>query len=84
MQYQKLVSSLTPEIVDNFKRAVELGRWPDGRNLTPGQREHCMQAIIAYGELALSVEDRVGYIDTGDKMGDTCDSDAPEALQWKE
>ena len=84
MQYQKLVSSLTPEIVENLKRAIELERWPDGRSLTPHQREHCMQAVIAYEELTLSVEDRVGYIDRGDKTGDTCDSDAPEALQWKE
>jgi uncharacterized protein YeaC (DUF1315 family) len=48
MDFQQLLNSITPDIYERFKRAVELGKWPDTRPLTQEQRALCMQAIIAY------------------------------------
>jgi len=48
MNYQDLLTSLTPEVYTSLKSAVELGKWPDGRVLTQQQREQCLEAVIAY------------------------------------
>ena len=48
MDFQQLLNSITPDIYERFKRAVELGKWPDTRPLTQEQRALCMQAIIAH------------------------------------
>lgn len=48
MNFDDLIKSITPEIYENLKRAVELGKWPDGNRLTEQQRESCLQAIIAW------------------------------------
>ena len=40
--------NITPEIYLNLKQALELGKWADGRKLTPEQKETCMQAVIAW------------------------------------
>ena len=67
MNYQDLLRQITPELYATFKRALERGRWPDGREMTADQREHCLQAIIAYDELHKPESERVGYIDRGKK-----------------
>ncbi len=64
MDFQQLINNITPEIYENLKRAVELGKWPDGNKLTKDQREHCMQAVMAYDLKHKSEEDRVGFIHT--------------------
>lgn len=68
-EYEKLVGSLTPDVYQRLKRAVETGRWPDGREVTAAQREHCLNAIIAWGQRNLPPEERVGFIDRGRKGG---------------
>jgi hypothetical protein len=40
-----------------------------------------MLAVIAYGELYLPPEERVGYINKGPKAGDQCD-EQPVELKW--
>ncbi|MGB3623357.1 DUF1315 family protein [Ketobacter sp. MCCC 1A13808] len=76
MDFDALIESITPETYDNLKRALELGKWADGTRLKPEQREHVMQAIIAYGERHLPEQDRVGFIDRGTKDdGELCDDD---------
>lgn len=62
MNYQDLIANLTPEIYENIKRAVELGKWPNGLALTKEQKEHCLQAIIAYDMQHTALNERVGYI----------------------
>ena len=47
MDYQQMIDSMTPEVFENLRRAVELGKWPDGQALNSQQRENAMQAIIA-------------------------------------
>ena len=81
MEYQQLVDQLTPELVERFRTALELGRWPDGRPVTDEQKAHCMQAVIAYEARHRPEEERVGYIDHGRKAGQHCD-DEPQPLNW--
>lgn len=78
MQFDDLIASITPEIYQNMLRAIETGRWPDGRSVTDAQREQCMTAVIAWGERHLSAQERVGFIDRGVKAeGEVCASDHP-------
>lgn len=93
MDYQQLIANITPDIHASLKRAIEIGRWPDGRRLSAEQRALCMEAVIAYEAAHLSQTERVGYIDRGRKAeGEVCDShdhsdadshDQPQPLQWK-
>ncbi|MCL6272096.1 YeaC family protein [Sansalvadorimonas sp. 2012CJ34-2] len=62
MDFEQLLKQLTPEIVSSLKRAVELGKWPDGRVLTPEQREQSLQAVLAWEARNLPEEQRTGYL----------------------
>ena len=83
MDYKQTIEAMTPEVYQRLKRAVELGRWPDGRPVTPEQRTNAMQAIIAWGEIHLGKTERVGYIDRGGKAGQTCEDPGEKPLNWK-
>ena len=83
MDYDTMIQTMTPETYENLRRAVELGRWPDGSTVTPQQRENALQAVIAWGERHLPPEQRVGYIDKGHKGGDSCDQPAETPISWK-
>ncbi len=82
MDYMQLLEQLTPELVASFKRALELGRWPDGQVMTDAQREHCLQAVIAYDGMRLPEHERVGYIDRARKKEPQHDDE--RALRWDE
>ena len=62
MDKQTILASLTPEVVDKFRMAIELGKWPDGRKLTAEQRETCMQAVMVWEHEHLPPAERTGYI----------------------
>lgn len=92
MNYQELITQMTPDIYRRMVRAVEVGRWPDGRTLTAQQKESTMQAIIAWGELHLPPAERVGFIDKGKKGAKAAAGGEPaqvdqqagvEPLNWK-
>lgn len=72
--FASVVNQLTPEIYDNMKRAVETGRWPDGRKVSDEQRATCMQAVIAWEATHLPESERTGYIE---RAG--CSSEADQA-----
>ena len=57
-----LLASITPEIHQQLKTAVELGHWENGEKLTTEQKEHCMQAVIAYDNTFVNPEQRIGYL----------------------
>lgn len=61
--WQELLAGMTPEIHQNLKTAVELGKWPNGERLSAEQVELCLQAVIAYDERNLPETERTGYID---------------------
>lgn len=89
MDFEKLIDNLDPSIYESLKRAVEIGKWPDGRPLTPEQRERCMDAVIAYDFRRKPEQQRVGYVDLGSKAeGESCsghgDTDAEKPIKWTE
>jgi uncharacterized protein YeaC (DUF1315 family) len=90
MELQHLIDHITPEIHRNLKRAVEIGKWPDGSALSVEQRELSLQAVIAYEAKYVAEHERVGFIDRGSKAeGELCDDDrgraaAEQPLQWRQ
>ena len=62
MQLQEFLSAMTPEIYQNLKQSLELGRWPNGERLTDEQRNTSLQAIIAWEYEHLPETERVGYM----------------------
>lgn len=86
MDFELLLQQITPEVYENLKRAVEIGKWPDGRLVTDEQRELCMQAVLAYDLKYLPEEERVGFIDRGSKEdGEVCsDSNDVQSIEIKQ
>ena len=80
--YLDTIKAMGRDVYDNMLTALQTGRWPDGREVSATQREHCMKAVIAWGELNLPPKERVGYIDKGHKADDSCDD--PQPLKWRE
>ena len=69
MDYQQLLNRLSPDIVDRLRRGVETGRWPDGTALSNAQREHSLQAVIAWDSRHRPAGERVGYVHKGADRG---------------
>lgn len=68
MNIDDLIASMTPEIYNNMKNALELGRWGDGRTVTQEQKENSLEALIRYEHLHNIPEtERVGYVDMTNK-----------------
>lgn len=65
-EFTQFSQNLSPEVYQSLKRALELGKWPDGKPLTQEQRETCMQAVISYEAAHVAEEERAGY------LGQTC------------
>jgi hypothetical protein len=88
MNLQQLLSSITPDIYQNLRRAVELGKWPDGNLLTSEQKALCMQAVIAYEYKNLPPDQHTGFIPP--KAHSHCGGegevagkdDEPKPLKW--
>jgi len=57
-----LLSVLTPEIYEKFKKAIELGKWESGEKLSEEQRATCFQSLIAYEHEYLEKEQRTAYV----------------------
>lgn len=80
MNFEQLINNMTPEMVTSLKRAIEIGKWPDGKLLTMEQKETCMEAVISYEHCFVEAENRVGFIDRGSKAdGDMCGDDSPSS-----
>ena len=83
MNYEDAVKQISPELYGTFKRSLEVGRWPDGRTMTTEQREHCLQAIIAYESLHTPESERIGHIAKRPDSETPCDQkDRPDTLRW--
>lgn len=82
MDFKTLVQKLDPEIYQNLKTAIEIGKWPDGRALTEEQKMLSMQAVIAYEiEHQFPEAQRVGYVDTA--KSECHADDAVTPLKWQ-
>ena len=74
MTYEELIERLDPNVYRSLRQSIELGKWPDGRKLTPEQREISLEAVIYYENLHnIPEQERVGYLDRGEKAGTACD-----------
>lgn len=58
----ELVESLTPEMAQDLKRAIERGKFPDGRIVSKAQRELMLEAVILYDAAKLPEHERTGFI----------------------
>ena len=61
--FEALIASVTPELHQRLKTAVELGKWESGEKLSPRQVEDCLQLIIAWEHRNLPESERVAWID---------------------
>ncbi len=69
MNIEDLINSMTPEIYQNMKDAIELGRWGDGRTMTREQKTNCLEAMIRYEHLHnIPESERIGYVDKSNKV----------------
>ncbi len=84
MEFAELINNLDADTCDRLRRALELGKWPDGRLLSRDQKELCMQAVIAFDHRHKELKQRVGYIDRGSKAETFSGSDHAETLIWRE
>ncbi len=84
MKLTDMVEQITPEIHQRLKRAIELGKWPDGRRLSQDEKEASLQAVIAYEAHHLPEKERVGYIDRS-KKDTPCESasDTKKTIKWQ-
>ncbi len=48
---------------ENLRRALELGRWPDGRRLDDRQRQICMETVAIWEARHLPPEQRTGHLE---------------------
>ena len=60
--FAEMIENITPDIYQNLKLAVEIGKWPDGRKLTLEQKEMTLQAMIAWELQNLPEDQRTGYM----------------------
>ncbi|MCX7080034.1 MAG: DUF1315 family protein [Pseudomonas sp.] len=60
--FNEMINNITPQIYQNLKLAVEIGKWPDGGKLTAEQRELTLQAMIAWEIQNLPEDERTGYM----------------------
>ncbi|WP_299596256.1 DUF1315 family protein [uncultured Microbulbifer sp.] len=57
-----LLKILNPQIVGSLKRAIELGKWPNGVTLTEQQKSLCGEAIAHWEQRHAAPESRAGYV----------------------
>jgi len=84
MNYLAAIEKMTQAEYSALVTAIEIGRWPNGERLTEEQRQNAMSAVIAYGQLKLPEDERVGYIHS--PKHDHCGSDGDDDVQtlnWK-
>ena len=58
----ELLDSITPDIYQKLRNAIELGKWETGQLLSDDQKEYCMQAIIAYEHKTVPLDQRTGFM----------------------
>ena len=84
MDFRELLNSIDSEIYQRLKTAVELGRWPDGRQLTKEQQALTLQAIIAYERKHLPPEQHSGYIAPKPTSCKTAGHDEEQSIHWRD
>ncbi|SDK79245.1 YeaC family protein [Microbulbifer yueqingensis] len=81
MDLQQLLDNLNPQIVGSLKRAVELGKWPNGAALTSEQKMLCAEAVRAWELRNLPRDAHVGYVPP--KNTACGDREEEQPLNWR-
>jgi len=89
MDLQKIIQSISPEVYQKIKSAVELGKWPNGVKLTKEQQQHSLQILIAYDASNAPYEQRVGFLPPKkNKAPPSASTDQKDArnqiIKWKD
>ena len=79
----ELVESLTPEMARDLKRAIELGKFPDGRMVSEAQRELMLEAVILYDAAKPPEDERTGFIHQKNTASGILDS-VPDLIPSKD
>lgn len=83
MNFDRMVAQMTPEMYENFKQAVALRKWPDGRRLSPEQTELCLEAVIKYEVIHdVPADQRVGYLERNECASGGSSSAEEAAVKW--
>ncbi|GAA3948735.1 YeaC family protein [Allohahella marinimesophila] len=83
MDLQTLLKQITPDVYEALRSSLQLGRWPDGNQLTQEQKALCMEAIIRYEHINnFPDERRTGYV--GGKKEMACGTQAEQILTIKQ
>lgn len=62
MNFESLLQALDDEKHAVLQRAVELGKWPDGRQLSEEEKSTALRVLIAYDAKNKPEDQRIGYI----------------------
>ena len=76
-----LIKTITPDIYERFKKAIETGKWNDGTLLTEDQKAITLRAIILYEQVHLLEHERIGFT-SSDNCGKKVVSD--QVLKWSD
>ncbi len=75
MDYETLIARLDANTCAALRRAIETGKFPDGRRISDDQRALCLEAVLAWEVRHLPPDQRTGHIDRGRKTdGDVCNA----------
>ena len=74
---------LSPEIYRQFRTALEIGKWPDGRKVDAAQKQTLMEAVILYENANIPESDRVGYVEDKCQSDSEHDKNKPAELKWQ-
>ena len=80
MGLQQLLDNLNPQIIGSLKRAIELGKWPNGVALSNEQRRLCAEAVANWERRHLPQESQVGYVPP--KKTPCADKEEERKLNW--
>ena len=75
------IKTITPDIYERFKKAIETGKGNDGTLLTEDQKAITLRAIILYEQVHLLEHERVGFTGSNN-CGKKAASD--QVLKWSD
>jgi len=75
MNFENVAEAISTDVYEQFKQALELGKWPDGRVMSAAQKEICLQAVMLYeAKHQIDMSERIGYVDSSKKT-EPCGTD---------
>ena len=79
--FRSAAATLDRPSYENLRRALALGRWPDGRRLDERQRQICLEAVVAWEAIHLPPEARTGHLERGACADTSAEPDAPTPVR---